>query len=196
MKKNTIFDSSTVAPACAAISKKLFDAHGWEIGGEVPKLDKYVLIAAPHTSNWDFYYMVLIAFQARLKIYWMGKDSLFKGVLGPFSRWFGGIAIERNTKKNTVEQTIQAFHDHDQLVMVIPPEGTRNKVSFWKSGFYHIAHGANVPIVLGYLDFGRKRGGFGPIFHPTGDYEKDLKEIQAYYKDNGITGHKPSKFSN
>ena len=181
MNQHTIFDTPIVAPICRLIAKFLLFIAGWKRGEEAPKIDKYVLIAAPHTSNWDFYFTLLLAFEYKLKIFWMGKDTLFKGVLGPVMRWLGGISVNRSSSNNLVGQTIDAFKQNDKLVVTVPPEGTRGKVSYWKSGFYHIAHGAGVPIVLGYLDFGRKIGGLGPVFHPTGDFEKDLAEIKKLY---------------
>ncbi len=142
-----------------------------------------MLIAAPHTSNWDFPLMVAMAFVLGFEIFWMGKDALFKGPAGPVMRWFGGIPIDRSKANNIVQATIDAFNEHDRLIVIIPPEGTRSKVDAWKSGFYHIAHGAGVPIALGYLDFSRKVGGFGPTFYPTGNHDKDLVEIQSFNKD-------------
>ena len=113
----------------------------------------------------------------------MGKDSLFKGPLGPVMRWLGGLPIDRSKANNVVQSTIDAFNSHDRLIVLIPPEGTRAKVSEWKKGFYHIAHGAGVPIGRGFLDFGRKVGGFGPTFYPTGDVDKDIAAIQEFYQD-------------
>ena len=164
---------------------------GWKIEGTAPKEDKYVLIAAPHTTNWDFPLMVAMAFMLRFEIYWMGKDTLFMGPAGPVMRWFGGIPINRSQSNNIVQSTVAAFNSHDHLIVIIPPEGSRSKVKQWKSGFYHIAHGAGVPIALGYLDFRRKVGGFGPTFYPTGEQDKDIKKIQSFYKD--IKGKYPHK---
>lgn len=182
MNQHTIFDTPIVAPICRVLAKFLLFIAGWKRGEDAPKLDKYVLIAAPHTSNWDFYFTLLAAFDYRVKIFWMGKDSLFKGAAGPIMRWLGGISVDRSSSNNLVDQTIEAFKKNDKLIVTVPPEGTRGKVSYWKSGFYHIAMGAGVPIVLGYVDFGRKIAGLGPVFHPTGDFEKDLVEIKKFYK--------------
>lgn len=161
--------------------------------GHPPNAPKYVIIAAPHTSNWDFPIMIAMAFLLRFEIYWMGKDSLFKGPAGPIMRWFGGVPIDRSKGNNVVQHTINAFNDHDRLIILIPPEGTRSKVQKWKSGFYHISHGAGVPIGLGFLDFTRKAGGFGPTFHTTGNMENDIAEIQSFYKD--IIGKNPDNFT-
>jgi 1-acyl-sn-glycerol-3-phosphate acyltransferase len=181
--QNTIYRTPVFRHIFATLSWLGLTLTGWKIVGEAPKEEKNVLIAAPHTSNWDFPVMVAMAFILRFEIYWMGKDTLFQGPAGPVMRWFGGIPIDRGKANNIVQSTIDAFNSHDRLIVIVPPEGTRFKVAGWKSGFYHIAHGAGVPIGLGYLDFGGKRGGFGPTFHPTGDHDKDIAEIQSFYKD-------------
>ena len=154
---------------------------GWRIEGEVPDIKKAVIIAAPHTTNWDFPITLAVTFGLRMKIYWMGKTTMFRWPFGKACRWLGGIPIDRSKSQNIVEQSINAFKESDNLIMVIPPEGSRKKVSYWKTGFYHIAMGANVPIVLGFLDYRRKAGGIGPIFYPTGNIEKDMQEIKAFY---------------
>ncbi len=163
---------------------------GWKLQGTPPSEPKYVLIAVPHTSNWDFPITLAMAFVLRFDIYWMGKKSLFNGMAGPIMRWLGGIAIDRSKSNNVVDQMIAQFQSHDSLVVAIPPEGTRSQVQKWKTGFYHIAHGAKVPIALGFLDYQRKIGGFGPTFYPTGDFDKDIAEIRAFY--HGITGKYPN----
>jgi 1-acyl-sn-glycerol-3-phosphate acyltransferase len=119
----------------------------------------------------------------KVKIYWMGKKELFRPPFGPLLRWLGGIPIDRSKSNGVVGQSIQQLQDAEKLVLTVPPTGTRRKVMHWKTGFYHIAHGAGVPIVLGFLDYGRKMGGVGPLFYPTGDINADMKEIQAFYKD-------------
>lgn len=157
--------------------------RGWKVVGSAPTAKKYVLIAAPHTSNYDFPLMIGAAFTLRMDVHWMGKSSLFQFPLGTIARWFGGIAIDRSRSNNTVDATVEVFKQRDELVVVIPPEGTRAKVTKWKSGFYHIAHQAGVPIILGYIDTATKTAGFGHSYTPTGDFEKDMVEIQAFYKD-------------
>lgn len=166
---------------------------GWRIEGEIPDIKKFVIIAAPHTSNWDFPITLAITFALKIKIYWMGKAVMFHWPFGAACRWLGGIPIDRSRSHNVVEQSIQAFKDRDTLIMVIPPEGTRNKVSYWKTGFYHIARGANIPIVLGFLDYRRKTGGIGPTFYPTGRIEEDIKKIKTFYAT--ITGKRQDQFS-
>lgn len=167
---------------------------GWRVEGKIPAINKFVIIAAPHTSNWDFPITLAVAFVLRMKIYWMGKAAMFRWPFAAALRWLGGIPIDRSQSHNVVEQSIQAFQKLERLIMVVPPEGTRKKVSYWKTGFYHIARGANVPIVLGFLDYKRKAGGIGPTFYPTGLLEEDMKRIQAFYTT--ITGKRQSEFGN
>jgi 1-acyl-sn-glycerol-3-phosphate acyltransferase len=167
---------------------------GWRVEGEIPDIKKFVIIAAPHTSNWDFPITLAVAFALKMKIYWMGKAAMFCWPFAAALRWLGGIPIDRSKSHNVVEQSIQAFHKLEKLIMLVPPEGTRKKVSTWKTGFYHIARGANVPIVLGFLDYRRKVGGIGPTFHPTGHIEKDMQTIQTFYA--AVTGKRQSEFGN
>jgi 1-acyl-sn-glycerol-3-phosphate acyltransferase len=155
---------------------------GWKVTGSIPKEKKYVIIAVPHETNWDFPITLAMAFILGFKIFWMGKSSLFKWPFGAVMRWLGGIPINRDKKSNTVSQTIEAFRQARELVVVIPPEGTRSNVTSWRTGFYHIAVGAGVPIVLGYIDHANKTGGLGPVFYPTGDLNSDLPKIQAFYQ--------------
>lgn len=135
--------------------------------------------------------MLFIIFVLRGKIYWMGKESLFRRPFKGFFKWLGGIPIDRSKSKNIVAQTIQQFHQNEKLVLTIAPAGTRKRVAKWKTGFYHIAHGANVPIALGFLDYRRKAGGIGPVIYPTGNIDTDMKSIRTFY-DN-VTAKYPKK---
>ncbi|AZP11049.1 lysophospholipid acyltransferase family protein [Undibacterium parvum] len=189
----TIFDTPIINTLMRWFSVCVLRLCGWKVEGQKPSELKYVLIAAPHTSNWDFPYTMMICFALRLDVYWMGKASLFPPFFGAFSRWMGGIAVDRSRAGNLVEGTVNAFNDNQKLTVIVPPEGTRNKVTHWKTGFYYIAHGAGVPIALGYLDFKRKAGGIGKVFHTTGDIEKDMKVIQEFYA--GISGKNPKQFN-
>ena len=164
---------------------------GWKARGKAPDVPKYVMIAAPHTSNWDFFYTLLIAFQLKVQVYAMGKKSLTTGHFGFIMKWLGIIPIDRSKSNNIVGFTIEQFNGHEKLIVIVPPSGTRNKVAYWKTGFYHIAHGAGVPICLGFIDYGRKTGGIGPLIYPTGDIDADMKEIRRFYLD--IRGKYPEK---
>jgi len=188
---HTIFDTPVISPfmgRCASFFMKLL---GWQIAGKVPNIPKFVLIAAPHTSNWDFIYTLLMAFSMNIKIHMMGKEELFRWPMGMLFRWLGVIAVDRSRPNGTVERMIDAFRENQRLTLVVPPSGTRKKVDRWKSGFFHIARGAGVPIVLGYLDYRRKTGGIGPVIMPTGNIEKDMRAIKAFYED--ISGKYPEK---
>jgi len=169
----------------------IFRFTGWKPAGKRPNISKYVIIAAPHTSNWDFFYTICLAFILEIKPFIMMKGDWFRWPMGPFLRWLGAIPVDRSKSTDVVAQSIQAFRAHPRMVLVVPPSGTRRKVMYWKTGFYHIAKGANVPIVLGYLDYGRKVGGIGPVVHPTGNMEADMKIIQDFYAN--IAGKYPKK---
>ncbi|MCK5695461.1 MAG: lysophospholipid acyltransferase family protein [Desulfobacula sp.] len=156
---------------------------GWKVKSKLPDVPKCVMIAAPHTNNWDFFYTVLVAFVMKAQIYAMGKKSLTHGPFGIRMKWFGILPIDRSKSNNIVELTIQQFNSNDKLIIIVPPSGTRNKVAYWKTGFYYIACGAGVPIALGFIDYGKKTGGIGPLFYPTGDIEADMKEIRQFYAD-------------
>ena len=192
----TIFDTPVVNTLMRALSCAMLRLLCWRTEGmtaeQVAAYPKYVLIGAPHTSNWDFPYTLMVCFSLRLRVVWMAKASLFKWPLGPLSRWLGGIAIDRSTSNNTVQNTIDAFAARERLAVIVAPEGTRGKVTHWKTGFYHIAHGAGVPIALAYLDYKHKTGGIGHMFHTTGDIGADMAAIQQFY--SGVTGKNSDQF--
>lgn len=154
---------------------------GWQIGKAPPDLPKYVVIGAYHTSNWDGIFLILYKWIFGVDIKFMMKDSLFRGLLGPFARWLGGIAIDRSRSQNTVQQVVEMFRRSQRLVIAISPEGTRRRTEHWKTGFYHIAQQADVPIVLAYLDYDRKIGGFPEVLMPSGDIEADMVRIREFY---------------
>ncbi len=169
-------------------AKSMLGIFGWQVQGELPDLPKYVVIST-HTSGWDYVLALLVMSVLshgffEFKFSWMGKKELFRGPLGAFFKWTGGIPIERSSRHHVVEQIIQAFHDHERLVVGITPEGTRKKAKHWKTGFYYIAHGAQVPIVCGFIDYERKVGGIGPIIIPSGDIQADMKIMQDFYRES------------
>ena len=171
------------------LATKILNLLGWEFVGQMPDTRKFVLVAAPHTSNWDFMYMYLVSKILGVRIYWMGKEELFKGPMGPVSRALGGIPVKRGHSMNMVQQMAQAFAERDELILAVPPAGTRHKTDHWHSGFYFIAIEAKVPIVLGFVDYGRKRAGIGPTFMPTGDVKADMDIARDFYAD--IQGNFP-----
>ena len=156
---------------------------GWRPEGGRPVEKRFVLIAAPHTSNWDLAYLLALARIFDLKVSWMGKHALFRPPLGWLMSRLGGIPVRRDRNNRLVSQMAEEFRERESLALVVPAEGTRGYVPHWKSGFYHIARSANVPIVMGYLDYARKRGGFGPALYSTGDVRADMSEIRDFYAD-------------
>ena len=182
------------------ISKIFLKLSGWTVVGSIPPdLKKAVIIAAPHTSYWDFVY-------ARAAFYVMGipmkvtikKEVVEFPVMGSMVSALGGIAIDRTPKESglkskisMVDAMVNLIEDNDELIMMVTPEGTRKQVKRWKSGFYRVAEKANVPIILGYLDYAKKHAGIGSIFMPTGDYDKDVEEIKSFYRP--ISGKYPAQ---
>ena len=179
----TIFTTPGVNTVLRALSLGFLRLTGWTLAGQLPAdQPKCVLIAAPHTSNWDLPYTLMVAFALRINIYWMGKAQLFRGPFGPLMRWLGGIAVDRSLSTNLVAASARAIRKADgALCLVVPPEGTRSKTRQWKTGFYWIAHEAGVPIVMAYMDYPRKLSGLGPVFKPSGDIAADMVQIKAYY---------------
>jgi len=189
----TIFNTPLLSWLLRRISTFALALTGWKFVGSLPDIPKYVLIAAPHTSNWDFVMMLLTAFDRNVNVSWMGKDTLFRKPFGGLFRWCGGIPIDRSKSNGVVGEMARSFAKSERLILIIAPEGTRGKVGQWKTGFYHIAKTAGVPIVPGFLDFGRKLIGFGPIFTPGEQIETDITTLQAYYAGKvGINIHKTS----
>ena len=153
--------------------------------GRPPDIAKFVAIAAPHTSNWDFPIFMAAVGYLKVNISFLGKHSLFEGVFGWMFYWLGGIPVKRdaNAASAVVDQVVNVFNKNENLILGIAPEGTRSRVEKWKTGFYRIATGAGVPIVPAYVDSTDKTIGFGPVFFPTGDFESDLPVLQAFYSD-------------
>ena len=156
---------------------------GWKSGATLdPSVKKCVLVGAPHTSNLDFPIALATLYANGVHVRFLAKKSLFRFPLGVLMRVMGGIPVDRSRHHNMVDLMINMFKEAESLILLIPAEGTRSYVKEWKSGFYYTALGAGVPIVLGYLDYGNKVAGFGKLFYPTGDYQKDLVEIKNFYR--------------
>jgi 1-acyl-sn-glycerol-3-phosphate acyltransferase len=164
---------------------------GWKITGQYPfHIDKVVVAVAPHTSNWDFPLGVLTNSAGRLKANYVGKHTLFRWPFGVIFRWWGGIPVDRSKKGNFVQATVDAFAREKRMHLVISPEGTRSKVQRFKTGFYHIARGANVPICLCTFNWTTREVFFDPqLFHLTGDEEADIAHIWNYF--SGVQGKNP-----
>ncbi len=182
----TMFDTPIISQLLRAGSSLYLRLKGWRIEGDIPEdLKKCVMIAAPHTSNWDLPYMLMIAFVMRTPIYWMGKKSIFKPPFKHLMMWMGGVPVDRSKSNNMVDASVATIKENDRLFLIVPPEGTRSKVSDWKTGFYHIANGAQVPILLGFLDYQRKTGGVLGTFKPSGDVQQDIAAIRQQYAHIG-----------
>ncbi|MEZ4661589.1 MAG: lysophospholipid acyltransferase family protein [Caldilineaceae bacterium] len=162
-----------------------FRLSGWWIEGELPNLPQFVIVGAPHRSAWEFWLAMMSIYGLGLRVNWMAKDSLFFWPIGGIMRWLGGIAIDRRAHHGVVPQSVEAFRQRPQMILALAPEGTRAKagcpVAEWKSGYYHIAYGAGVPIVPAYVDYAGKRLILGPSFEPSGDIDADVQKLQAFY---------------
>lgn len=173
------------------LGRAILSAFGWRFEMTDPGVSKYVLIGAPHTSNWDFILMLLVMLAGNLSLRWLGKDAAFQGPLGPLMRALGGLPVNRRERTRLVDQIAARFAESESLIIAIAPEGTRSKSVYWKSGFYYMALTAKVPIVMGYLDYANKRCGLGPSFVPCGDIHADFEIIRNFYKN--IQGKAPHK---
>ena len=163
------------------LANGLLKAFGWQVHADYPGVNKYVLIAAPHSSNWDFPLGIVAARAIRLEIRWLGKHTLFHWPYGWFFRAIGGIPVYRDQTLNLIQQTAGLFERSDRLILALAPEGTRSKTDHWKTGFYHIARAAEVPIVMAYLDHGKKQVGIGGVFSPGDDIETTFEQIREFY---------------
>jgi 1-acyl-sn-glycerol-3-phosphate acyltransferase len=172
-----------VHPIVQNLCKFLYRITNWNIDNRLPNQPKMVLVFAPHTTNWDFIYVMLAAFSIGIKPQWMGKDVLFRGPLKWLFGPLGGIPVDRSKPTNKVAQTVMAIEMEEQVIIGIAPEATRSKSKYWKSGFYHIAHLAKIPINFAYIDFPSKTTGFAPGFIPCGDQEADVENLQKFFSD-------------
>ena len=177
------------SPLAQRLAHFILRLIGWRTHVLNPRLKRYVLIGAPHTSNWDFMIMLLLMGAEQLPLRFMGKDSLFRGPLGPLMRALGGIPVNRGERTKLVDQVASKFDEYEDLIIGIAPEGTRSKTSHWRTGFYYIALKAQVPIAMAYLDYGNKIIGVGPSFIPSGDIHADFEIIREFY--TGIVGKNP-----
>ena len=160
----------------------VYRLQGWTLVGSAPQTRRCVIVGAPHTSNWDFIFFLGVTHDLGIHPSFMGKHSLFHWPMGRFMREMGGVPVVRHARHNYVEQIIAEFSQRDELMLVVAPEGTRKGAPLWKSGFYHIALGAGVPIVLAWIDHANKRGGLGPELSLSGDYAADMERIAEFYR--------------
>ena len=189
--RTTIFNTPILSYVFHLLARLSLRLVGWRVDGRFPDLDKFVVIGAPHTSNWDFMLFLAVIFTLRANVRFMGKAELFNNPFGWFFYWCGGIPVDRSKSTGLVEQMVDACQHSQQFILVIAPEGTRKHVREWKLGFYHIARSAGIPIVFAAVDGIRKKVSVGQVFQPSEDVEADLKAIKGYFA--GRTGVKPRK---
>lgn len=182
-----------MARALYALLMFIYRRHRFTAVGTPPPERCYVIIAVPHTSNWDFPNYMGVTRELGLQTHFMAKTSLFRWPLGRFMRDMGGVPVERSYNRGQVQQMVEEFARRDEFMLTIAPEGTRGNVRQWRTGFYQIALAARVPLVCGLMDYGRKVGGLGPAIMPTGDYAEDMKKIMEFYKS--VTPRHPERAS-
>lgn len=171
---------------CTAPLLLIWYAFGWRAEGEMPKVPKLIIAGAPHTSNWDYIHMLMLAIYYRRKPFVTIKDFwMKKPILGTLLRWGGGLSIDRSKHTNAVQQLVEQVQEAERMMLIFTPEGTRRRTEHWKTGFYYTALGAGVPIVLAYIDYQRKRGGVGKTITPSGDIEADFALIREFYATHG-----------
>ncbi len=190
----TIFNTPVLAQIFQVLSILVLGLFGWRAVGKVPKdIRKYVIIAAPHTSYWDFPMFLLVVFALRLNLNVFIKHTLFIGPIGWFLSYCGGVPIDRRAAGARVRQTVQEFENNDDMVLLITPEGTRSAQTNWKTGFYHIASEANVPVAVAFVDTAARRAGIDHFITPSGDIDKQMAEIKAFYDTK--RGVKPQNYA-
>lgn len=173
----------------------IFNMLGWKMHGDIPAhIDKCVVIVGPHTSNFDYIFGIVAAFKIRPPVRYLIKDEWLKRpVIGHLLKAWGGLGITRSERKNMVAHMAGLLRDSSEMVLAFPPEGTRKLAKKWKTGFYHVALQANVPIVMCSLDYGKKEVRIGEYFLPTGDYKKDMSIVREFFRN--ITAKHPANFS-
>ena len=176
----------TGGPISRAVGRWVLRALGWRVDGNFPNVRKLVIIAAPHTSNWDFVVGLAAKLALGLEVRFLGKDTLFRFPLGIFMRAWGGVPVDRTASHDVVQTTVDEIARSERMVLAIAPEGTRKRVHRWRTGFYHIAHSARVPILPVALNFGERAVQIGIAFDTTGDVEADVRELQARFA--GVRG--------
>ena len=173
------------------ISLQLLKLFGWQLETILPLEKKYIIIGAPHTSNWDFPLALLALHAMGLKFSWVGKHTLFRFPLGRLFRALGGIPVDRTVRQGFIKDMVELFAASEERILAMAPEGTRSRTEYWKTGFYSLAVAASVPIAFGYLDYRSKTIGVGETLYPSGNLVEDFQTIQRFY--NGRTGKYPEK---
>jgi 1-acyl-sn-glycerol-3-phosphate acyltransferase len=184
--KNTIFTTPILSSFFRLLSALLMYLFGWRVEGALPNIPKYIIIGAPHTSNWDFPLFLGVIFHLKVNARFMGKEEIFRWPFSSFFYWCGGIPVSRKKSTGLVEQMVDACEKSDKFILTIAPEGTRYHVTEWKMGFYHIAKNAGIPIVIAVVDGKKKTVQVGQVFYPTENMDADIKAIKGYF--DGVVG--------
>ena len=192
--RRTFMQNGTNTTTTAIARAGLASLGGWRYVGPTPSVSRAVGLAVPHTSNLDGLLLVLLAQSVGLKISWMVKASWLRPPVGWLVGSVGGVGIDRSRAHGMVEQMVDAFAERESFFLVIPPEGTRSRADYWKSGFYHIARGAGVPLLPGFLDYRSKEGGFGEPIELSGNVRADMDVVREFYRDGAAMARYPDKF--
>ena len=164
-------------------ARAFWAVSGWRLTSAPAPDRPTVLIGAPHTSNWDFVFMLAIAWRLDMHFRWLGKKSLFRGLTGPIMRGLGGIPVDRDAPSAVVSEVVDRIRAGEVFGLVVTPDGTRKGHTHWKSGFYRIAREAEMPVTLGFVDRTTKTSGLGPTIELTGNVSSDMDRIRAFYAD-------------
>ena len=191
MMTTTLFDTPILTGLFRGLTRLLLGLSGWRVDGKLPDLPKFILVGAPHTTNWDFVLFLGVVFHLRANVRFMGKAELFRSPIGWFFYWCGGVPVDRSKPQGLVDQMVNACKQSEKFILTITPEGTRHYVSEWKMGFYHIAKNAGIPLVMAKVDGKHKTVHVGQIFYPTENMEADIKAIKGSF--SGIVGIKPRR---
>jgi 1-acyl-sn-glycerol-3-phosphate acyltransferase len=182
-----------IAPTAQVLSKIILKLFGWNAVGKVPAhIKKYVAVAAPHTSNWDFPIFLMTAFALGLNAHWMGKHTLFRFPFRNVMTWLGGIPVNRTIRGDMVATATKMLRSADTFAIGISPEGTRRATEHWHTGFWYIAQSAQVPIILAYIDYKTKQCGIYAEFRSSGDVTQDMEQIKDFYAT--FEGRNPHNF--
>ncbi|NOX35933.1 MAG: glycerol acyltransferase [Calditrichaeota bacterium] len=180
-------------PVLHWLGKLMLKLPGWKLKGTFPDIPKLVVIVAPHTSNWDFYFGLAAKFTLGIQAHWLGKHTLFRWPIRRLLIGLGGIPIDRSKRSGVVDQLVALFQQRKTMILGLAPEGTRRWMPRWKTGFYYTALKANIPILMGYIDYLKKEIGIGPLIYPTGDIRKDFQIIRDFYRN--VVPKKPEQFA-
>jgi len=189
--KTTIFNTPILSSILRLIANLTLRTFGWHVDGKLPDIPKFVLIGAPHTSNWDFVLFLGVIFHLKANVHFMGKAELFRSLFGWFFYWCSGIPVDRKKPQGLVEQMVDVCGRSENFILTIAPEGTRHYVSDWKMGFYHIAKNAGIPVVVAVVDGKNKTVRVGQVFHLTDNMAADIKTIKGFFE--GVVGINPRK---